>query len=198
MLRFAHTGSEAEGRDLLAPMLAAGEVLVDGVAAMPYADADSIHQDPTDPMPVWEKAALLRELPAEGVESILEAAGPESGAPLAIVELRLMGVALARQPRVPNAVAGREGAFSLSVVAPAPPPLLQAAHAVTAGVLDALQPWSPGTTLVNFAGHGADEALTRAWAPEVLERLRRAKAAVDPRNLFGGALAPAAVAAGAR
>ena len=125
-------------------------------------------------------------------------AGPDVEVPLAMVELRLMGGALARPADVPNAVAGREGAFSLSVVAPAPPPLVDTAHAVTTSVLQALEPWSPGTTLVNFAGHGGEQALSRAWAPDVLERLRRVKATVDPRNVFGGALAPAAVPAGAR
>ena len=95
-------------------------------------------------------------------------------------------------------VAGREGAFSLSVVAPAPPPLVTTAHAVTGGVLRALEPWSPGTTLVNFAGHGSDQAGGRAWAPDVLERLRRVKASVDPGDVFGVALGAAVVPAGAR
>ena len=46
-----------------------------------------------------------------------------------------MGGALGRPAAVPNAVAGREGAFSLAVVAPAPPPLAATATAVTDGVL---------------------------------------------------------------
>ena len=101
-------------------------------------------------------------------------AGPDVDVPLAVVELRLMGGALGRPAAVPNAVAGRDGAFSLSVIAPAPPPLLETAHAVTAGVVGALAPWATGTSLVNFAGHGASRA-QRAWAPDVLERLRRVK-----------------------
>ena len=97
---------------------------------------------------------------------------------------------------IANAVAGREGAFSLSVVAPAPPPLADAAEAVTTQVVDALEPWSPGTSLVNFAGHGDGQ---RIWTPGTLDRLDRVKQTVDPRNLLGGALtSPAAVPAGAR
>ena len=61
-----------------------------------------------------------------------------------MAELRLMGGALGRPAAVPNAVAGREGAFSVAVVAPAPPPLAATAHAVTDGVLRALEPWSTG------------------------------------------------------
>jgi Berberine and berberine like len=99
---------------------------------------------------------------------------------------------------VPNAVAGREGAFSVAVVAPAPPPLVETAHAVTEGVLRALEPWSPGTSLVNFGGYGGVAGAAGAWSPEALDRLRRVKAAVDPDDVFGGALEPTTVAAGAR
>jgi hypothetical protein len=124
-------------------------------------------------------------------------AGPEVDMPLALVEMRLMGGALSRPAEIPNAVAGRDGAFSLSVVAPAPPPMLATAHAVTAGVVDTLEPWSTGTSLINFAGHGDEPS--RAWTPDVIERLLRVKGTVDPRNVFGGALTtPAAVPAGAR
>ena len=94
----------------------------------------------------------------DAVDALLAVAGPDVEVPLAMAELRLMGGALGRPAAVPNAVAGREGAFSVAVVAPAPPPLVETAHAVTEGVLRALEPWSPGTSLVNFGGHGGAQA----------------------------------------
>jgi FAD/FMN-containing dehydrogenase len=60
-----------------------------------------------------------------------------------------------------------------------------AARATTAAVLEALEPWSTGTSLVNFE-HPEPNQPSSAWAPDVLERLRRVKTAVDPRNVFGG------------
>ncbi|MGN6576214.1 MAG: FAD-binding protein [Nocardioides sp.] len=191
MLRFAHNGSAAEGAELLAPMLEAGEVLADGVAAMPYANADSIHQDPVDPMPVWEKSRLLADLTAEGVDTLLAVAGPRSGAPLAMVELRLMGGALGRQPRVPNAVSGREGAFSLFTLGVLAPEIVDAVPAAGRGVLDAMAPWATGTTLVNWLGDAGPSEVARAWRPEVHARLMQVKRAVDPDNVFrfGHALA---------
>ena len=128
--------------------------LMDSVGPMSYAAVDGIHMDPTEPMPAVMRGGVLHSMPDELVDTLLGVAGPDVEVPLAMVELRLMGGALGRPAEVPNAVAGREGAFSLSVVAPAPPPLVATAHAVTGGVLRALEPWSPGTTLVNFAGHG--------------------------------------------
>jgi FAD/FMN-containing dehydrogenase len=192
-LRFGSTGSAEEGEALLAPVRAVAMPVLDSVGPMSYAAVDSIHMDPTEPLPAVSRGGLLHALPTEAVEALLAVAGPDVDVPLAMAELRLMGGALARPAAVPNAVAGREGAFSLNVVAPAPPPLLETAHAVTAGVVSALAPWSPGTSLANFGGHGSDPATT--WRPDVLARLQRVKDDVDPGDLFGGALP---VTAGAR
>lgn len=197
-LRFGLAGPSARGEELLAPMRRVATPLLDSVGPMSYAAVDGIHMDPTEPMPAVMRGGLLHSMPDVLVDSLLGVAGPDVEVPLAMVELRLMGGALARPAAVPNAVAGREGAFSLSVVAPAPPPLLTTAHAVTDGVLQALHPWSTGTTLVNFAGHDAERATDRAWAPDVLERLRRVKATVDPQDVLGGALTPATAPVGAR
>jgi FAD/FMN-containing dehydrogenase len=184
MLRFAHNGTAAEGAELLAPMLEAGEVLVDGVAAMPYANADAIHQDPTEPLPIWEKAAMLGELTPDAVDTLLAAAGPESGAPLAMVEIRLMGGALGRQPRVPNSVAGREGAFTLFVLGVRARGSEDMMAQAGLDVLAQMTPWATGTTLVNWLGEATPAEVARAWRPEVHARLMQIKRAVDPGNVF--------------
>jgi hypothetical protein len=163
---------------------------------MSYAAVDGIHMDPPEPLPAVTRGGLLHSMPTELVDTLLAVAGPGVDVPLVAAELRLMGGALGRPAPVPNAVAGRDGAFSLSVVAPAPPPLVETAHVVTAGVVGALSPWSTGTSLVNFAGHGDDPA--SAWTPGVLDRLRRVKESVDPHDAFGGGLARSALSGGAR
>ena len=185
MLRFAHNGSEAEGAELLAPMLEAGEVLLSGVGAMPYTNADAIHQDPTDPLPVWEKGALLRELSSEAVDALIAVAGPDVNRTLTMVEIRLMGGALGRQPDVPNAVSGREGAFTLFTLGALVPEIEELVPAVGEGILEAMTPWSTGTSLLNWLGETSTPAeVARAWTPEVHRRLMAVKRAVDPGNLF--------------
>jgi hypothetical protein len=197
-LRFGFTGPAARGDELVAPMRRVADPLLDSIGPMSYAAVDGIHMDPTEPMPAVMRGGLLHSLPTDAVDALLAVAGPDVDVPLVMAELRLMGGALGRPADVPNAVAGREGAFSVAVVAPAPPPLVETAHAVTEGVLRALEPWSPGTSLVNFGGYGGVAGAAGAWSPEALDRLRRVKAAVDPDNVFGGALEPTTVAAGAR
>lgn len=81
-LRFAYDGPADEGQRLLAPMLDVGEVVLPAVGPMLYAQADLIHQDPTDPFPAWERGRLVRELSERTVEALLAVAGPEVDSPL--------------------------------------------------------------------------------------------------------------------
>lgn len=196
-LRFGFTGPAERGEALLAPMRTVATPVLDSIGPMSYAAVDAIHMDPREPLPAVVRGALLHSMPASLIDALLGVAGPDVEIPLAVVEMRLMGGALGRPAAVPNAVAGRDGAFSVVVVAPAPPPLATTAPVVTAAVIDALEPWSTGTALVNFE-HGGPDAHSEPWTPDVLERLRRVKSTVDPRNVFGGAVVvPETVSAGA-
>jgi hypothetical protein len=191
-LRFAYNGPAAEGERLIAPMREAGEVLVDTVETIPYSAADAVHQDPTEPVPAWERGRLLRELPAEAVDNLLAVAGPDVDVPLIMVELRLLGGALARAPKVPNAVSGREGAYSLFVLGPVAPGLEEVVPAVGGSVFESVLPWLTGTAQLNFLGDAlTGDAVGTAWTPEVHQRLMEVKERYDPDNLFcyGHALA---------
>jgi hypothetical protein len=190
-LRFGFAGAPAEGAALLAPMRAVATPVLDSIGPMSYAEVDRIHMDPTEPMPAVTRGTLLTGLPADLLDALLAVAGPGVDVPLALVELRLMGGALARPTTIPNAVAGRDGAFALTVVAPAPPPLAAVAPVVTSQVVEAVAPWTTGSSLVNFGGHGSPDS---PWAPEVLDRLRRVKAAADPGDIFGGVVSASALA----
>jgi FAD/FMN-containing dehydrogenase len=184
-LRVAHCGDVATGRRLVAVMRAVAAPLVDLVREMPFTEVDSIHMDPTDPLPVWESGRLLSELPAEAVDAVLAAAGPGVDVPLIMAELRHLGGALARPAAPPNAVSGRCAAFSAFVLGPAVPGLEDAVPAVGEGLLAALAPYDAGVRLVNFLGHATDPAqVSVAWSPQDAARLIALKAQLDPQGLF--------------
>src|SRR3954452_2297987 len=103
-------------------------------------------------MPGWEKGMQLTELTEETVDTILSAARPQLEIPMVMVEIRLLGGALARQPRVPNAVAGRDGAFQVFTLGPAVPELATVVPALGRGVLKALEPWKAPGCVTNFLG----------------------------------------------
>jgi FAD/FMN-containing dehydrogenase len=185
-LRYSYCGTDlAEGEALLAPMRDAGRVLLGGVGPMSTAAMDAIHMDPVDPMPAYEKGMLLADLPPEAVDALMAAAGPQLDIPLIMLEIRLMGGALARPAKVPNAVAGRSGAYAVFAIAPGVPELAQVAPAVVRGALGALEPWRSPETVINFLGDvsGPDE-VAAAYPPGVYGRLAELKAAVDPHRVF--------------
>jgi FAD/FMN-containing dehydrogenase len=184
-LRVAHVGTAEDGAALLAPMRAAAPVIVDSVAEIPYTAVDSVHQDPTHPMPIWERGGLLRELSEETVDAILRVAGPDVRTPLFMVDIRQLGGALAAEPAVPNAVAGREGAYSMWTLGLLVPEIAGLVPAAGAAVHEAVAPWCTGGSLLNFLGHvEGPEQVAAVWDADVHARLVAIKRAVDPANLF--------------
>jgi FAD/FMN-containing dehydrogenase len=185
-LRVAFVGGSAEGEQLVAPMRRVAPALIDGVGELPYTRSAEIHQDPTDPLPAWEQGGLLRELPEAAVERLLEIAGPGVETPLLMVELRHMGGALRRPPREPNAVGGRDGAFSVWSLGLLIPEIADIVPRAGVGVLEAMAPWSTGGSLLNFRGSTvrSPEEVATVWSPETYERLRAIKTKVDPTNVF--------------
>lgn len=183
-LRFAHLGPADEGAALLAPMRAVVPPVMDMVADMPYAAVDSIHMDPTDPMPVWERGATLRELPAEAVDELLATAGPDVEVPLIMVEVRHLGGAVGRPAAVPNAVAGRGAAFTVFALGPMAGPLVETMPAITQSVVDRMAPWAARGSLLNFLGWAGPDRVRRLWDDADRARLLTVKRRVDPANLF--------------
>jgi FAD/FMN-containing dehydrogenase len=185
-LRYCYAGDDiAEGERLVEPMKAAGRIVLGFVHPMLPGEMDSIHMDPVDPLPAWEKGMGLRELTAETVDALLAVAGPQLDVPLIMVEIRQLGGALGRAPRVPDAVAGRGAAWTAYVVAPGVPELAGIVPVLGRGVLEALRPWASQECPLNHLGEVSGPAEVAAvYPPAVLERLREIKKAVDPNRIF--------------
>lgn len=185
-LRYAYSGPYVrEGERLIAPMKDAGRVLLGFVGPIRTDEMDSIHMDPVDPLPAWEKGQLLTELPEEAVDALLAVAGPQVDIPLMMVEIRLMGGALGRPAKVPNAVPGRDAAFSIFALGPGVPELAEVVPAVGRAVLGALGPWKAAGSLINFLGDvSLPDEVAAAYPPGVYERLAQVKAAVDSSRVF--------------
>jgi hypothetical protein len=85
---------------------------------------------------------------------------------------------------VPNAVAGREGAFSFLVIGPMFPRVADVVPGIVGSVVDRLAPWSTGGALLNFVGGTGPQQVGRLWSAEDRERLLAVKRRVDPDGLF--------------
>lgn len=184
-LRVAYVGSAEEGEALLAPMRAAAPAVEDAVADMPYTASASIHRDPTDPMPTLHRGTMLRALPADAADALLAVAGPQTAVPLVMVELRHLGGAFARPPRVPNAVPGRQGAYLVMTLGALVPPVADLVPAATQAVHEALSPWQAVGCPLTFLGAADPDRVAAQWPLDAREQLRRIKATYDPNEVFG-------------
>lgn len=183
LLRFGFFGGREEGEALIGPMRAL-PLLRDTVGPMDYGAVDSIHDDPSGPMPSMERGMLLADFSEEGAAELLRHIGPGSDTPLVMAELRLLGGALAADPAVPDAVSGRSAGFHLFILGVPGLPAEDAVEAALVRLATGFEPYAAGS-LINFHGPAGDEQdRARAWEPEAYERLRSAKAAWDPQNLF--------------
>ena len=80
-VRIAYTGTAADGERMIAPLRAVAPAVRDTVAEMPYTGVASIHNEPTEPVPYYERGMMLREFPAEAQDRLVELAGPDAGTP---------------------------------------------------------------------------------------------------------------------
>jgi FAD binding domain/Berberine and berberine like len=183
-VRFAYNGTAEDGERMIAPLRAVAPAVLDTVRDMPYAEVASIHDEPTEPLPYYERGIMLREFPPLAQDKLLELVGPDSETTLWIAELRALGGAWDREPAVPNAVATRGLPYSLLGVEVGPLPEEQRLKESVAVLLDGMETWRSDRRLVNNLA--PDEALDAAaiYGPEYYERLAVVKKTYDPANMF--------------
>jgi FAD binding domain-containing protein len=179
----AFLGSEGEGRALLQPVRDLGPAM-DTFAMAPPAVLGDMAMDPPDPLPFVSATALLSDLPSAGVDDLVAAAGPGSGSPLAMVELRQLGGALGRPSPGAGARATLPGKFSLLALGVHE----DEASAATAtryleSVERAVLPYRSGF-YPNFVEAPSDAS--SFFDPGTWARLRQVKALYDPSDLFKG------------
>lgn len=183
-LRIAYNGTAADGERLIAPLRAVAPTVLDTVRDMPYTEVASIHNEPTEPLPYYERGIMLREFPAEAQDKLVELVGPDSDTTMWIAELRALGGAWDREPEVPNAVATRGLPYSLLGVEVGP---LSEEHRLKESIavlLDGMEPWKHDRRLVNnLAPEEATDAAA-IYGAERYERLAAVKKIYDPANMF--------------
>jgi FAD/FMN-containing dehydrogenase len=179
----AFLGSEGEGRTLMRRVRDLGPAM-DTFAIVPPAALGDMAMDPPDPLPFVSTTSLLTDLPSAGVDELVSVAGPGSGSPLAMVELRHMGGALARRSPRAGARATLPGSLAMLSLGVAE----EESSAATArmyleSVERAVLPYRAGD-YPNFVMEPTDAS--RFFDRDTWARLRRVKAQYDPSDLFEG------------
>jgi hypothetical protein len=177
-----HVGDPAQADELLAPLRALGPVM-DTVGTVSMPALSHLHMDPPQPVPAAGDGLLLAELPAQAIDALVDVAGETARFPLATVEVRHLGGALARPHASHGALPSLDAAYSLFAAGVVPTADLELpVRAQVNAVKAALAPWAASRRYLNFADQPCDPATF--WSEHALGRLRRIKAAVDPHDLI--------------
>jgi len=187
-VRGCYCGELDDGKSLIEKARAAlGPAAVDTFAVMPAAGPAAISLDPVDPLGAMSHSELLAALSPDVIDALVDLAGPESGSPLVMLEIRRLGGALPGPATALTPMAHTEAGFSLNAIGVTPTPERAAAVGVH---LDRIQQrigaLATGDTCVNFLDlEGATEKRVRAaYSTADWQRLVRLKERYDPSNLF--------------
>jgi hypothetical protein len=172
-------GSQAEGEAIVAPLRELGETIMDTWGQIPAEGLCHIHMDPENPVPGIGEGMTIRELPDEAIDAFAGLAGPGSGSPLLLCELRHHGGA--RGPPDPGggALSHLESGFVMySVGMPMTPELGAAIPQHLAKIEQTMQPWAGEGSYFNFTERSCDaDAILPA---DVCARLAEVKRKWDP------------------
>jgi hypothetical protein len=183
-VRIAYNGTTADGERIIEPLRAVAPAVLDTVREIPYTEVASIHHEPTDPVPYYERGIMLREFPPQAQDKLIELVGPDGETSLVIAELRALGGAWDREPAVPNAVATRGLPYSLLGVSAGPLSQEQQLKRSVAELLDGMKPWQDARRYVNNLAPDEAGDAAAIYGPERYERLASIKKTYDPTNMF--------------
>jgi len=182
MATLAYAGDVEAGERTLAPFRALATPLADMVRPMPYAEMFPPEDESYRPVGVG-RTSFLERVDHDVAELILERI-QSSSAPTGVVQLRVLGGAMARVPAEATAFAHRGRRILANVAALFQDPQELPRH--EAWVAEVATELSQGDTAA-YAGFLADEGEERvraAYPGSTWERLAAVKAAYDPGNVF--------------
>lgn len=153
----------------------------------PFIEADTISNDPTDPMPSMSTSVWIKEMDDQTVDTLLQYVVPTNGPlPVLGIEIRYAGGVISKVDPKANAYSNRESSLVVAMLGLTPTPEIQQAfHDYTNMIKQALTPQLTGGVYINFLeGEERWNRTKDAFTPENYQRLTAIKAKYDPENRF--------------
>jgi hypothetical protein len=176
-------GSREQGEKAIGPLREIGEPALDTFELVPATALTRIAMDPEPPVPALGHHRVLAKLPDDAISTFVEVAGPESGAPLLLAELRHLGGALRRPAANGGALEKLDEEFVMQGVGMLMDPALRdPINGALDKLADAMNPWAAERGFFNYAERPCDvDALLPA---ETCKRLAQVKRNWDPDDLI--------------
>jgi len=183
MVLLVYAGDLVEGERVIAPIRALAAPLADMVRPMAYADVYQFSEGEAPPLQEMVYSSFRDSLDVAAAGRLL-AHLQASTAAMSIVQLRVLGGAVARVADDATAYAHRRRRIMTSIIALYPNPADAPHHAAwLAEFAAAMRQGVPGV-YVNFLGEGEEGRLGEAYPEATWRRLAAVKAKYDPHNLF--------------
>ena len=174
-LQLCILGDLPEAEQLIAPLRALGEPVMDTFGELPYAESGRIFAEPEQPHGYRAENILLADLDPVALSTVPKLAGPEARA-MCVVGIRHLGGALSRPPAIPNAVAHREAQYALTVLSPGEQDFSTLHRRI-------LEPWTAIGRQLNFSfGPLTPDQIAEAY--DDIDRLRQLRRKLDPTGLL--------------
>src|SRR5262249_19564831 len=151
----------------------------DTFAMSPASALGRLNMDPAQPVHSLGDGAFLVDFPAAAVDALVAVAGPDTGTPLASVEVRHLGGELTRPASGGGAQPSIDASYLLFAVGATPTPdLVSAVRAQKETVMHALAPWHASHDSYNFKQTPSPASAVLPSAS--YHRLQEITAAYDP------------------
>jgi FAD/FMN-containing dehydrogenase len=183
-LSVAWSGSPDTGDQALASLRGLGAPISDTVAWQPYPALFSpVDRDAEPTWGVSSRALFLDDLDDTTIE-VIERRLTETDAPEALVQLRVLGGAMARVPGEATAFGWRDRPALLWLITPYEDLGRAATNEAWTAAFHAELAAGGAATYVNFMGDEGADAVRGAYSESSYARLRELKRRYDPDNVF--------------
>jgi len=183
VVMFVWAGDPQEGQSALAPFRAVAQPLIDMAMPMPYPGIYQFTAAGEQRGFAVHASRFVTELDDDAIDAMLGATAAPSS-PMAMIQLRVLGGAMARVATDATAFAHRSAPIMATVIVPFEDPTTEPAQrAWTDRIFEALAPKDAGV-YANFLEDEGDERIHAAYPAGTYERLAGVKRRYDPANVF--------------
>ena len=182
MATLAYAGDLQAGQRAVAPFRALAKPIADLVQPMPYPEIYPPEEEGFHPTAA-SRTMLVDAVDRDATAAILEHL-EASTAPIRVVQLRVLGGAMARVPAEATAFAYRASRFMVNVAAVYGRPEEAEVHQAWVDRVAAVLRDGGARAFVNFLGDEGEARVREAYPGSTWERLAAVKARYDPTNLF--------------